>query len=186
MLETGRAPESFPERIVCASVFNNITNWESQQVHSTCLAQANEAANFIATFRPCVSVVQDRKRPGNIMKNDHLTNLRTVRMISELNTQKRVRQSLHARENDLSVQSTLSFQSEKWIQDKMPAQLPASHIDLNQEEVTAFRHRPQGCAVDHLPRHERSIRVVGDHSLSCNPPVCAFGDHVLLEQEKNR
>ena len=78
MLETGRAPESFPERIVCASMFNNITNWESQEVHSTCLAQANEAANYVATFRPCVSVVQDRKRPGNDMKNDHLTNLRTV------------------------------------------------------------------------------------------------------------
>ena len=68
----------------------------------------------------------------------------------------------------------------------MPAQLPASHNDLNQEEVTAFRHRPQGCAVDYLPRHERSIRVVGDHSLGCNPPVFAVGDHVLLEQEKNR
>ena len=60
--------------------------------------------------------------------------------------------------------------------------------ELDQEVITApAHHRPQVCAVDeHLPHHEMSIRVVGDHLLCCKPPVCALGDQVLLESKKEQ
>ena len=77
---TGHAPESFPDRIILASMFNDITNWKSPTVQTMCLAQAREVASYATRFRPrCwVSVVQDRERPGHIMSVDHVTNLLTV------------------------------------------------------------------------------------------------------------
>ena len=80
MSETGHAPESFPDRIILASMFNDITNWKSPTVQTMCLAQAREVASYATRFRPrCwVSVVQDRERPGHIMSVDHVTNLLTV------------------------------------------------------------------------------------------------------------
>ena len=44
MSETGQAPESLPDRIIFASMFIDITNWESQKVQNKCLAQATEVA----------------------------------------------------------------------------------------------------------------------------------------------
>ena len=64
--------------------------------------------------------------------------------------QNRTRQSSHAREDDLGVQSTLCFFAVKnGIQNKMPDKIQTSSLELNQEEVTAVaHHRPQVCAMD--------------------------------------
>ena len=67
-------------------------------------------------------------------------------------------------------------------------QIPDSHNDLNQEDVTALGHHgPQVCAVgDHLPHHEPSNCAVSDLSLLCNLPVCAVADHVLPESKEEQ
>ena len=53
MLETRHAPpESFPDRTIFASMFNDINSWEIQKVHNKCLAQANDVATYSARFRP--------------------------------------------------------------------------------------------------------------------------------------
>ena len=52
MLETGHAPESFPDKIIFVSMFNDIASWESQKVQNRCQAQANEVATYSARFRP--------------------------------------------------------------------------------------------------------------------------------------
>ena len=41
-----------PDRIIFASMFIDITNWESQKVQHKCTAQANEVAIHAARFRP--------------------------------------------------------------------------------------------------------------------------------------
>ena len=52
---------------------------------------------------------------------------------------KRARKQSHARGCGIGVQSTfVCFRSEKWIQHKMPVQLPTLHTDLDQEEVKAL------------------------------------------------
>ena len=50
MLETGHEPRSLPNSIIFASMFNEMTHWESQNVHNTCLAQANEVAFYDGKF----------------------------------------------------------------------------------------------------------------------------------------
>ena len=52
MSETRHERDSFPERIILASMFFDITSWESPQVQATCLAQAKEVAAYAARFRP--------------------------------------------------------------------------------------------------------------------------------------
>ena len=86
----------------------------------------------------------------------------------ETHFEKRVGQSSHAHEYDVGAQSTLfTFTTNNWIQNKISVRIQASTLDLNREEVTALaHHRPQDCAVgEHLPRHEQSIRAVGDPAL---------------------
>ena len=51
MLETGHEPDSCPDRINLAGMFNNIANWESPKVQTECLAEAEEVANYAARFR---------------------------------------------------------------------------------------------------------------------------------------
>ena len=48
MLEIGHAHESFSERIIFASMFNEITNWESRKVQDKGLAQAREVLTYAA------------------------------------------------------------------------------------------------------------------------------------------
>ena len=69
--------ESFPDRIIFASMFNDITNWESQKVQSKCVAPANEVAVHASKFTPVtgVSLVQGRKRLGNTTSQDLLLNV---------------------------------------------------------------------------------------------------------------
>ena len=53
MWETGHAPKSVPVRIIFASIFHDITNWESQKVQDKSPAQAKEVATYAARFGPC-------------------------------------------------------------------------------------------------------------------------------------
>ena len=48
----GHEPENFPDRIIFASMFKDITIWESPNVRSKCLDQAEEVANCAARFKP--------------------------------------------------------------------------------------------------------------------------------------
>ena len=50
MLGIGHEPESFPDRIKFASMFNNIANWKSPKEQTKCQAQAEEVANNVARF----------------------------------------------------------------------------------------------------------------------------------------
>ena len=50
MSETGHAPESFPDRIILASMFNDLTDKASQRVHNKCLARSREVATYAARF----------------------------------------------------------------------------------------------------------------------------------------
>ena len=80
MSETSYTPGSFPDGIIFASMFDDITNWESQKRQNTCPAQANEVAILAARFRPgywCFC------GPGP-EKNDHLTRLQTVNVTNSL------------------------------------------------------------------------------------------------------
>ena len=52
MSETGHETESFSDRIIFASIFNDMTNWETRKAQDTCRAQAEEVATFAARFRP--------------------------------------------------------------------------------------------------------------------------------------
>ena len=52
MSKTGHATESFPDRIIFASMFNDNTNWERQKVQDQCPVQAREVASCDAWFRP--------------------------------------------------------------------------------------------------------------------------------------
>ena len=81
---------------------------------------------------------------------------------------------------------SLFFAVNKCIQNKMSVWIQTSTLGLHQEEVTAVaHHRPHACAVDeHKLHRELSIRAADDQLLFCNPPVCAVGDHVLLESKK--
>ena len=82
MCETGHAPESCPDRIIFASMFNDRINWESQKVQTNVLLKrmmwlfTQQESDLVIG----VAVVQNRKRAGNGMKNDHLitSTLQTV------------------------------------------------------------------------------------------------------------
>ena len=74
MLETGHEPESFPDRIIVASMFNDVTNWESPQVQTPCLSQAEEVANYACKIQMWSRI---GKRLGNTTKTDQLTNMLT-------------------------------------------------------------------------------------------------------------
>ena len=52
MSETGHEPESLPDKIIFASMLNDITNWESQKVQNKWQAEASEVATFAARFSP--------------------------------------------------------------------------------------------------------------------------------------
>ena len=52
MSETGHQPESFLDRIIFASMFDDVTNWESRKVQDTCPAPAKEVATYAGRFRP--------------------------------------------------------------------------------------------------------------------------------------
>ena len=54
----------------------------------------------------------------------------------------------------------------------MPEKHPFSHNDLNQEEVSH--------SIGSSTMNKRSVQWV-----LCNRPVCAVGDHVLLESKKD-
>ena len=41
MSETGHEPESFPDRIIFASMFNDKINWENPVVQATCLSHTS-------------------------------------------------------------------------------------------------------------------------------------------------
>ena len=91
--ETGHVPQNFPDRIISASMFNDITRWESQKVQATCVVWAREkvVVQQDSDLVIGVSVIQDRKRPGKTVKSDHFhkfadggwDNL-ALRMINEL------------------------------------------------------------------------------------------------------
>ena len=51
MSETGQQPESFRDRIIFASMFNDNTCWESPKVQQTCPVQPKEVAIHAARFR---------------------------------------------------------------------------------------------------------------------------------------
>ena len=62
---------------VSASMFNEITVWESQEVQAECVAQAKEEAIYAEhseTFSGA-SMLQDQKRLGHTRNSDNLTNL---------------------------------------------------------------------------------------------------------------
>ena len=48
-METGHEPESFPDRIIFASMFNDMTDYGSKKVQGKCLAK--EVATYAARFR---------------------------------------------------------------------------------------------------------------------------------------
>ena len=64
MLETGHDPGSFQTGLFCESMFDDITNWESPNVQTKCLSQAEEVCG------------QDQKTLAK-KKTDHLTNMLT-------------------------------------------------------------------------------------------------------------
>ena len=45
-------PESFPDRIIFTSMFNDITDYGGKKVQGKCLDSANEVATCAARFRP--------------------------------------------------------------------------------------------------------------------------------------
>ena len=46
MSDTWHEPENIPNRIIFASMFNDITNWERRKVQDECKAQAKEVATY--------------------------------------------------------------------------------------------------------------------------------------------
>ena len=71
MSETWHGLLSLLDRIIFESMFNDITNWESQKVLNKCIVQAKEVASYAARFRPgyrCFCGPGSDKH-GNIMKN---------------------------------------------------------------------------------------------------------------------
>ena len=81
---------SFPDRIIHASMFNDITNWDVSLKRLKWLLTHQDSDLVVG-----VSVVQDRKRHGHILENTHLTNFAdgewdkiALRMIRELITSK--------------------------------------------------------------------------------------------------
>ena len=52
MSETEHVPESFPNRIIFTSMFDDITDCVSKKVHGHCLDSAKEVASFAARFKP--------------------------------------------------------------------------------------------------------------------------------------
>ena len=51
MSETEHVPESFPNRIIFTSMFDDITDCVSKKVHGNCLDSAKEVASFAARFK---------------------------------------------------------------------------------------------------------------------------------------
>ena len=50
--ETGHEPNSFLAKIIFASMFNEITRWDSLKVQNKCLVRTNDLATYAARFRP--------------------------------------------------------------------------------------------------------------------------------------
>ena len=50
--ETRHDPENFLDRIIFASMLNEITKWESRKVQDKCRAQAKDVVTYAKRFRP--------------------------------------------------------------------------------------------------------------------------------------
>ena len=217
--ENGHEPESFPDKIIFTSMFNDITDYG----RGKSLDSEKEVATYAARFSPGYGCFcgpgsgqtwkDNESRPAAQFAKGEW-NKPALKMMSELTTSKhpvfkcssllqtriltskKEKPGAHFAENNVMLVHTvlacnqlcLFFAVQRWIQHKIPVQLPITNNDLNQEEVTATaHHRPQVCAVgEHVPYHEQSFRAVGGHLLRCNPSVCAVGDRVLPESKKEQ
>ena len=134
MFETDHERESFPDRIIFASMFNDITNWEKvrkckRNVDCKRKSRLHQDSDLVIGG----SVVQGAEKLGHIVKNDHLTNLQVVNGTNSLSDNHRmlVNMILACSQNDVG------FAAKKWIHYENSVKIQTSYLELNQEEVMA-------------------------------------------------